>query len=51
MSDNRIRPNAETIKAMHAARNGELLTFGSVAELLRNLHSDKPMHRTHEPRE
>jgi len=33
-------PNAETIKAMKAARRGELVTVGSVDNLLASLHAD-----------
>jgi len=33
-------PNAETIKAMKAARRGELVTVGSPEELLADLNED-----------
>jgi DNA-damage-inducible protein J len=33
-------PNAETIEAMKAARNGELTTVGSVDELIADLNAD-----------
>ena len=32
-------PNAETIEAMKAARRGELVTVGSLADLLKNLNA------------
>jgi DNA-damage-inducible protein J len=33
-------PNAETIEAMEAARRGELVTVGSVEDLMADLHED-----------
>jgi DNA-damage-inducible protein J len=33
-------PNAETIEAMKAARRGDLVTVGSVDELMADLHAD-----------
>jgi DNA-damage-inducible protein J len=33
-------PNAETIKAMKAARHGELVTVGQVEDLLAELNAD-----------
>jgi DNA-damage-inducible protein J len=33
-------PNAETIEAMKAARRGDLVTVGSVDDLMANLHAD-----------
>ena len=33
-------PNAETIKAMKAARRGELVTVDSVEQLFADLHAD-----------
>jgi DNA-damage-inducible protein J len=33
-------PNEETIEAMKAARRGELVTVGSVDDLLADLHAD-----------
>ena len=33
-------PNAETMEAMTAARRGELVKVGTVAELLADLHAD-----------
>jgi len=33
-------PNAETIEAMKAARRGELVTVGSVGDLMADLHAD-----------
>jgi len=33
-------PNAETIEAMKAARRGDLVTVGSVENLLADLHAD-----------
>jgi DNA-damage-inducible protein J len=33
-------PNAETVKAMKAARSGELVKVGSVENLLADLHAD-----------
>lgn len=33
-------PNAETIEAMRAARNGELTTVGSIDELMAALNAD-----------
>ena len=33
-------PNAETIKAMKAARRGDLVTVGSAANLMVNLNED-----------
>lgn len=33
-------PNAETIEAMKAARRGDLVTVGSVDDLLGDLHAD-----------
>lgn len=33
-------PNAETIAAMQAARHGDLVTVGSVDQLLAELHAD-----------
>jgi len=33
-------PNEETIEAMKAARRGELVTVGSVEDLLAELHED-----------
>lgn len=33
-------PNAETIEAMKAARRGDLVTVGSVDNLLDDLHAD-----------
>lgn len=35
-----LTPNAETIAAMKAARRGDLVTVGSVEELLGDLHAD-----------
>jgi antitoxin component of RelBE/YafQ-DinJ toxin-antitoxin module len=37
---NLVRPNAETIAAMKAARNGELVTVGKIDNLLRKLNED-----------
>ncbi|MBM3950757.1 MAG: type II toxin-antitoxin system RelB/DinJ family antitoxin [Rhodospirillales bacterium] len=33
-------PNAETVKAMQAARRGELVTVGGVKDLLADLNAD-----------
>lgn len=33
-------PNAETIEAMRAARRGDLVTVGSIDDLLADLHAD-----------
>jgi DNA-damage-inducible protein J len=33
-------PNAETIKAIKAARRGELEAFGNVEEMFKSLHED-----------
>ena len=33
-------PNEETIEAMKAARRGELVTVGSVEDLMADLHAD-----------
>jgi len=33
-------PNAESIEAMKAARRGDLVTVGSVDELMADLHAD-----------
>jgi DNA-damage-inducible protein J len=33
-------PNAETIEAMKAARRGDLVTVGSVDDLIADLHAD-----------
>jgi DNA-damage-inducible protein J len=33
-------PNAETIEAMKAARRGDLVTVGSVEDLMADLHAD-----------
>jgi len=33
-------PNAETIEAMKAARRGDLVTVGSVDDLMADLHAD-----------
>ena len=33
-------PNAETVEAMRAARRGDLVTVGGVADLLSDLHAD-----------
>jgi DNA-damage-inducible protein J len=33
-------PNAETIEAMRAARRGDLVTVGSVEDLMADLHAD-----------
>jgi DNA-damage-inducible protein J len=33
-------PNAETVEAMKAARRGELVTVGSIDNLLADLHAD-----------
>jgi DNA-damage-inducible protein J len=33
-------PNAETIEAMKAARRGDLVTVGSVGDLMADLHAD-----------
>jgi DNA-damage-inducible protein J len=33
-------PNAETVEAMMAARRGEVVTVGSVNDLLADLHAD-----------
>ncbi|MDR3449724.1 MAG: type II toxin-antitoxin system RelB/DinJ family antitoxin [Alphaproteobacteria bacterium] len=33
-------PNAETIKAIKAARKGELVTVGSVRDLMKELNAD-----------
>jgi DNA-damage-inducible protein J len=33
-------PNAETIEAMQAARRGDLVTVGSVDDLMADLHAD-----------
>jgi len=35
-----VVPNAETIEAMRAARRGELVTAGTVEDLLADLHAD-----------
>lgn len=35
-----LAPNAETVQAMQAARRGELVTAGSVGQLLARLHED-----------
>jgi DNA-damage-inducible protein J len=37
---NPLIPNAETIEAMTAARNGELTTVGSIDELMADLNAD-----------
>ena len=37
-------PNAETIKAMQAARRGELVTVGSIDALFADLHADDKTH-------
>ncbi len=37
---NPLIPNAETIEAMKAARNGELTTVGSIDELMADLNAD-----------
>jgi len=34
-------PNAETIEAMEAARRGEMITVGSLDELLSSLNADE----------
>jgi DNA-damage-inducible protein J len=34
-------PNAETVEAMKAARRGELITVGSIDNLLADLHAEK----------
>jgi DNA-damage-inducible protein J len=39
MPFNPLIPNAETIKAMKEAENGPLPRFGSVEELLEDLHA------------
>lgn len=36
----RFVPNAETIEAMEAARRGEMITVGSIEELLSSLNAD-----------
>lgn len=35
-----LKPNAETIKAMKAARRGDVAVFGSVEELMADLRAD-----------
>jgi DNA-damage-inducible protein J len=35
-----LTPNAQTIEAMKAARRGDLVTVGSVDDLLADLHAD-----------
>ena len=35
-----VRPNAETIEAMEAARRGELTHAGTVEQLMSDLHAD-----------
>ena len=35
-----VVPNAETIEAMRAARRGELVTAGTVEDLLADMHAD-----------
>ena len=35
-----LMPNTETVAAMKAARRGELVTIGSVDNLLADLHAD-----------
>src|ERR1035437_4406180 len=35
-----LMPNAETVEAMKAARRGELVTVGSIDNLLADLHAD-----------
>jgi len=35
-----LTPNVETVEAMMAARRGELVTVGSVDDLLADLHAD-----------
>lgn len=35
-----LMPNAETVEAMKAARRGELITVGSIDNLLADLHAD-----------
>jgi DNA-damage-inducible protein J len=35
-----LMPNAETIEAMKAARRGDLVTVGSVDDLMADLHAD-----------
>ena len=39
-------PNAETIEAMKAARRGDLVTVGSVGDLMADLHADDEAHRS-----
>src|SRR5712692_9861721 len=41
-----LGPNAETIEAMKAARRGDLVTVGSVGNLLADLHADDSAHHT-----
>jgi DNA-damage-inducible protein J len=36
-----LMPNAETVEAMKAARRGELVTVGSIDDLLADLHAEK----------
>ena len=36
-----LMPNAETVEAMMAARRGELVTVGSIDNLLTDLHAEK----------
>jgi DNA-damage-inducible protein J len=36
-----LMPNAETVEAMKAARRGELVTMGSIDNLLANLHVEE----------
>ena len=38
----RLIPNRETIEAMKAVRRGEVVTVGSVEELLAELNNDAP---------
>jgi DNA-damage-inducible protein J len=35
-----LMPNAETVKAMKAARRGELVKVGSIENLMADLHAD-----------
>jgi DNA-damage-inducible protein J len=36
-----LMPNAETVEAMQAARRGELVTVGSIDNLLADLHAER----------
>jgi DNA-damage-inducible protein J len=42
---NPLIPNTETIKAIKAARSGDVKTAGSVDELFKELNADDQIHR------